>query len=364
MSELSAAAAAALGIPEAIVMRSAAARAAETGMSVDEVLAAWAGGEAVAGAPADNAPDAADEAPDAETAEPAAEAPPSAGEAPTDPPAEKGDIPLPSTEAPPGPRTGVARSPVPAQVTTAEAANLPEVVTVPTAGIRERMNLAVPRWLAAVMLIIPAFALFALGGSATDSCGDATELQTDVVTGAIVNCDGSEFTGSGVGGGGADFLAQGEAIYLAAPGNCQSCHGATGGGSGAIPAMTGVLTTFGACEDHIGWVALGSQGFLAAGESTYGDSNKPINGGMPAFASTLSEEQLASVVAFERVRFGGSDPGETLIDCGLGPAEGEGGAPGEETPGEETPGEEAPAEDGETTSTTESGAEAGATTTG
>ena len=44
MSELSAAAAAALGIPEAIVQRSAAARAAETGMTVDEVLTAWAGG--------------------------------------------------------------------------------------------------------------------------------------------------------------------------------------------------------------------------------------------------------------------------------------------------------------------------------
>ena len=44
MSEQSAAAAAALGIPEAIVQRSAAARAEETGMTVDEVLAAWAGG--------------------------------------------------------------------------------------------------------------------------------------------------------------------------------------------------------------------------------------------------------------------------------------------------------------------------------
>ena len=48
MSELSAAAAAALGVPEAIVLRSAAARAADTGMSVDEVLSAWAGGELVA----------------------------------------------------------------------------------------------------------------------------------------------------------------------------------------------------------------------------------------------------------------------------------------------------------------------------
>lgn len=72
MSELSAAAAAALDIPEAIVMRSAAARAAETGMTVDEVLTAWAGGGSVASAP-DAAPSPAEE-PDSTPSEPAAEA--------------------------------------------------------------------------------------------------------------------------------------------------------------------------------------------------------------------------------------------------------------------------------------------------
>jgi hypothetical protein len=45
------AAAEAMGLPEALVQRSAEARAAETGQSVDEILAAWAGGEAVAAAP-------------------------------------------------------------------------------------------------------------------------------------------------------------------------------------------------------------------------------------------------------------------------------------------------------------------------
>ncbi len=71
-------------------------------------------------------------------------------------------------------------------------------------------------------------------------------------------------------------------------------------------------------------------------------------------ARLSSEEQLASVVAYERVRFGGADPAEVLTDCGLAPAEGEegeeGGAPGETTPGSTTPGEEAPA-NGETTTT-------------
>jgi len=70
MSETLSAAAAALGLPEAIVERSAAARAEETGMSVDEVLAAWAGGKTVE-TPASSAaePEApAPEAPEEDTA--------------------------------------------------------------------------------------------------------------------------------------------------------------------------------------------------------------------------------------------------------------------------------------------------------
>ena len=64
-----------------------------------------------------------------------------------------------------------------------------------------------PRWLTTVLIVGPLFALFALGGSATGECGEATELMTDVVSGKIVNCDGSEFTGQAVGGGGPDYLA-------------------------------------------------------------------------------------------------------------------------------------------------------------
>lgn len=59
MSDL-AAAAAALGLPEALVQRSADARAAETGSSADEILAAWAGGGS-APAPAAPAPAPAEE---------------------------------------------------------------------------------------------------------------------------------------------------------------------------------------------------------------------------------------------------------------------------------------------------------------
>lgn len=72
MSDL-AAAAAALGLPEALVQRSAEARASETGASVDDILAQWAGGEG-AGSPTPSAA--------ATTAEPVEE--PAVDEAPSE----------------------------------------------------------------------------------------------------------------------------------------------------------------------------------------------------------------------------------------------------------------------------------------
>jgi len=86
MSEQSAAAAAALGIPEAIVQRSAAARAEETGMTVDEVLAAWAGGGDIP-PPSSPAPAEAEAAETEATEEPAAPADDSAEPAITPSPA-------------------------------------------------------------------------------------------------------------------------------------------------------------------------------------------------------------------------------------------------------------------------------------
>ena len=304
MSEFIATAAAALGIPEDLVQRSAEARAAETGASVDDVLAAWAGGGVVAAAAPISEPEEA-EALEEETSEPEPIA------------AAPADVVVETQPVTPQPTAG---APVPTEVTPAEAAHLHEVITVPTAGIRERTSFVIPKWLTAVFLIVPLFALFALGGASTGQCGEATELMTDVITGNIVNCDGSEFTGQVVGGGGVDFIGLGGNIFAggAITGvNCSGCHGANGQGIGIFPALTGVLTTFGACVDHIEWVELGSSGFQSVGESSYGDTSKPIAGGMPSFSSNLTEEQIAAVSAFERVRFGGGDPDEVLIECGL-----------------------------------------------
>jgi mono/diheme cytochrome c family protein len=325
MSDLLDAAAAALGVPAPLVQRAAGARATDTGMTVDEVLTAWAGGGAIE-APAPP--------PDAEEA-------PSPTEAPDQPPAAAPGTAVPAAATPtpaPAPATvGVVRSSMPSEVTPREAARLPEVITVPTAGIRERTNFTIPKWLTTLLLVAPLFALFALGGSATGECGRATELRTDVVTGEIVNCDGSEFTGQGPGDGGVDFVALGEQIYTGgavAGVNCAGCHGAGGQGSASFPALSGVLTTFGACTDHLEWVALGSAGFRQAGRDTYGDTQKPVTQGMPSFASTLSPEQIAAVAAFERVRFGGGDRDQVGVDCGLvTPDEGDGDAPATTVPG-------------------------------
>ncbi|MCI0424939.1 MAG: cbb3-type cytochrome c oxidase subunit II [Actinobacteria bacterium] len=68
MSDLLTAAAAALGVPETLVKRAAAARAAETGASTDDILAAWAGGEPMV--PTGAAPPPSPPEPEAALAEP------------------------------------------------------------------------------------------------------------------------------------------------------------------------------------------------------------------------------------------------------------------------------------------------------
>lgn len=104
MSDLSAAAAA-LGVPESLVERSVAARASASGVSVDELLTEWAGGEAApkpAAAPAAPSLPAADAAPDADPPEATAVA----DTAPPPPPPIAVDAPqppVPVATAPAGP---------------------------------------------------------------------------------------------------------------------------------------------------------------------------------------------------------------------------------------------------------------------
>ncbi|HUO46358.1 MAG TPA: c-type cytochrome [Acidimicrobiia bacterium] len=196
-------------------------------------------------------------------------------------------------------------------------------MTVPTAGLKERTSASVPWWLAVVFMIIPMFGLLQLAGASTNECGQATELLPDRLTGELRNCDGSEFEGRGPAGGGTDFIALGEGVYLGSAG-CSGCHGVQGGG-GVGPALNTVMAVFSSCLDHVDWVAKGTQGYQAEGRTGYGDLNKAFGSvQMPGFANTLSAEQLAAVSAFERVRFGGEPREGALVDCGLAEAEGAG----------------------------------------
>lgn len=93
MGDQLSAAAQAMGLPETLVQRSAEARAAETGASVDDILASWAGGEGVP------APSAEAEAP-AEEPEATEEAPPAEERKEPEPPEVVIETPVERAEAP------------------------------------------------------------------------------------------------------------------------------------------------------------------------------------------------------------------------------------------------------------------------
>jgi mono/diheme cytochrome c family protein len=327
MSEHLAAAAKALSAPEAVVRRSAEARAKATGTAVEAVLAAWAGGGRLPAA-APDPPPTQQEPPRATIATPPPAPPELAAPAPG--PAPVPAAAAPATEAIPGP---VAPPPPPAAVGPEQAIDHPVVVSVRSAGILERTVSAIPRWMAATFLVLPAFGLLYLAGDggAVQCTEGGVVLAADRVTGLPENCDGSPFEGRGTaGGGGAQFLARGAELYA----TCAGCHGA-GGGGGVGPALNTVLVDFGACGTQIEWVTLGSAGWPG---STYGDLAKPKRGGMPGFGSSLTPEEIASVVTYERVTFGGGGLDEVVVDCGLVAAEEAGeGTPTETAPTEATP---------------------------
>ena len=311
MSELLSAAAARLGSPEHLVERSAIARAEADGISPEEVLAAWAGGTAPpAGTPAPAAPSPPGDAP----AEVAASAPPTLPDAPE--PVGAPAAPVPEMAA-----AAVGSPPAPERVTLADAHRFKAVITGTTAGLTERVGAALPRWLTVLFFAVPLIGLtYLIAFAGGPNCGPGGQLSVDRLTGLVENCDGSAFEAGGAAGG-VDVRAlvgEGSVLY-AAPSSCSSCHGASGeGGSG--PALAGtILDTFAMCTDHIEWVSLGTDGFLSEGRSTYGDLGTAVGSGgvMPSFSDTLTPEEIATVVFYERVVLGGQDVEEAVFDCGF-----------------------------------------------
>lgn len=97
---------------------------------------------------------------------------------------------------------------------------------------------------------------------------------------------------------------------------CATCHGGNGEG-GAGPALAGVIETFSSCDDQMRWISLGSGRFESEVGPTYGDQDTEITGVMPEFSTSLTEEEIARVAAFERHEFAGATQTEAAEECGL-----------------------------------------------
>jgi mono/diheme cytochrome c family protein len=284
-----------LNAPVDLVQRSAEARAAASGVSVDDVLSSWAGGESVAAsAPKEEAP-VVEEAPVEEVVE----------EAPVEEVVE---------EAPVEEENMVSAStPVTRQVTKSLSfAN-------ETMGIKLNSENLLPKWLNFSFIIIPLFILVGLiSSSNTQDCGERGMLNVDRKSQEAVNCDGSPYEGRGVAATNTiNYIAIGQEVYAGAAA-CAGCHGG-GGGGGVGPAFIGgaLYTTFPTCADHTKWIQLGSAGWQAEVGPTYGAEETVSIGGMPGFQGKLTEDELYAVVVFERVVFGGGNTEEVLRDCGL-----------------------------------------------
>ncbi|MGI8662808.1 MAG: c-type cytochrome [Acidimicrobiales bacterium] len=104
-------------------------------------------------------------------------------------------------------------------------------------------------------------------------------------------------------------LGKGKALFLT---NCSSCHGAGGeGGVGPSFQNGAVVQTWPDFKDHIKWVHVGSAGWPG---DTYGAQNKPKGSAvMPAFGGTLTDEEIALIVRYEREVLGHAAPEPDLV---------------------------------------------------
>lgn len=134
----------------------------------------------------------------------------------------------------------------------------------------------VPRWMIPVLVILPLWAVLY-----------ATALQPHTKSAAALSP-----------------VQLGAAVYHG-KGGCAGCHG--GGGEGGVgPKLVNgeAVKTFPDVASHIAWVETGSQ--TKPKGTGYGDPNREggqhvvTQGVMPAFKGTLTDAEIAAVVAYER----------------------------------------------------------------
>ncbi len=283
MDELLAKVAEVKGMPAALAQRSAEARAKKTGEPLEAILTEWAGIDTTTPAPAP-----------AEAPAPAQATLPS-----TEPPAADDATPN-ITPDEGGPAVEIIEASAGQDV----AGSTDDVGTSPKRG-------GYPMWLTAAFILIPLLAVtYILVAPNGPDCGSGGQLLVDPATGEAVNCDGGAYGETTV-----DNFAAGGGLYA----QCAACHSGDGsGGVGPGFAAGAILVTFpsGSCADQINWVSLGTAGWP---DPTYGATNKQVGGAglMPGFGASLTEEQVAQVVLYERVAFGGQPLEDAEIDCGL-----------------------------------------------
>ena len=295
MSELVNKVAEILNAPVDLVQRSAEARAAASGISVDDVLSSWAGGESVASSAPKEEPPVVEETATEEVVE----------EALVEEVIEEASV------------EEIKEVSVSSAVTRQVTKSLSFANE--TMGIKINSENLLPKWLNFSFIIIPLFILVGLiSSSNTQDCGERGMLNIDRKSQEAVNCDGSPYEGKGVAATNTiNYIAIGQEVYAGAAA-CAGCHGG-GGGGGVGPAFIGgaLYTTFPTCADHTKWIQLGSAGWQAEVGPTYGAEETVSIGGMPGFQGKLTEDELYAVVVFERVVFGGGNTEEVLRDCGL-----------------------------------------------
>lgn len=169
----------------------------------------------------------------------------------------------------------VVAAATPAAAPAASAATHPGIVSAPVDPVDDLPSYArepgrrtgVPAWMMPILLLLPLWGIVYMG-----AFGETSSATAEGPNGAEI------------------FL------------KCAVCHGARGGG-GVGPALAdSVALTFPDEADHIAFVTSGS---AALKGQPYGDPGRPggqrvAGGGMPGFETSLTPEEIAAVVKFER----------------------------------------------------------------
>lgn len=149
--------------------------------------------------------------------------------------------------------------------------------------------------------MIAAFCFTACAKSGNSSSSESSASATAAATTAATPASAGQTAASG----GTVSAAAGSKVYTA---NCSSCHQSTGQGvAGSFPPLAGNPVVTGDASKVVHIVKYGLSGSITV-------DGKPYNGMMPAWASQLSNSDIASVVTYIRSSWGNKASAVTEAD--------------------------------------------------